>query len=52
MRLISVLGLLILLLSEPIPTVAQLATPAVASPTASKGDFARLVDIEIGRAHV
>jgi pimeloyl-ACP methyl ester carboxylesterase len=44
MQLISVIGLIALLLSVPIPAVAQ-TTPAAGSPSAASGDFAGLVDI-------
>jgi pimeloyl-ACP methyl ester carboxylesterase len=44
MRLIPFLGL-ITLLTMPMPAVAQSATPATASPVATSGDFAGLVDI-------
>ncbi|MDQ3694869.1 MAG: alpha/beta hydrolase [Chloroflexota bacterium] len=49
MRLISILGLIGLLLSVPIPAAAQSATPAAASPSAATGDFAGLIDIGGGR---
>src|SRR5687767_3714509 len=49
MRLIPVLVLFILLLSGPLPAEAQPATPATASPIATSGDVARLVDIGGGR---
>ena len=39
MRLIYIIGLIILLLIVPIPTVAQSATPAATSPVAVSGDF-------------
>jgi hypothetical protein len=45
MRLITALGLLAMLLIAPRPTLAQSATPAVASPSAASGDFSGLVDI-------
>jgi hypothetical protein len=45
MRLITVLGLLAMLLIAPLPTLAQSATPAVASPSAASGDFSDLVGI-------
>jgi pimeloyl-ACP methyl ester carboxylesterase len=45
MRLITALGLLAMLLIAPLPTLAQSATPAVASPSAASGDFSGLVDI-------
>jgi pimeloyl-ACP methyl ester carboxylesterase len=45
-RLIHVLGLIALLLSVPIPVVAQSATPVA---VATNGDFAGLVDIGNGR---
>src|SRR5215204_627636 len=44
MQLIPVVALIALLLSVPIPAVAQ-STPAAASPAAASGDFAGLVDI-------
>src|SRR3954470_4937719 len=43
-----VISCLLLMLSFPVPAVAQSATPAVALPTAT-GDFAGLVDIGGGR---
>ena len=49
MRLIPVLVLITLLLSVPLPTGAQSATPAAAAPIATSGDFAGLVDIGGGR---
>jgi pimeloyl-ACP methyl ester carboxylesterase len=45
MRLNPVIVLMILMLSLPIPAMAQSATPAVASPIPDSGDFAGLVDI-------
>ena len=48
MRLLHILGLIALLLSVPVPAVAQ-STPATSSPTAASGDFAGLVDIGGGR---
>src|SRR5215213_8701963 len=42
---IPVFGLILLLLSLPLPAVAQSATPAVASGVPGSGDFAGLVDI-------
>jgi pimeloyl-ACP methyl ester carboxylesterase len=46
MRLITVLGLrAMLLMIAPLATLAQSATPAVASPSAASGDFSGLVDI-------
>src|SRR3954471_3672051 len=45
MRLIPVIALLILLLSLPLPVLAQSATPEVASVVPASGDFAGLVDI-------
>ena len=42
---ITALGLLAMLLVAPLPTLAQSATPAVASPSAASGDFSGLVDI-------
>jgi pimeloyl-ACP methyl ester carboxylesterase len=44
MQLIPVVALIALLLSVPIPAVAQ-STPAAESPSAASGDFAGLVDI-------
>jgi pimeloyl-ACP methyl ester carboxylesterase len=44
MQMIPVIALLALLLSVPIPAVAQ-STPVAASPTATSGDLAGLVDI-------
>jgi pimeloyl-ACP methyl ester carboxylesterase len=44
MRLIPVIVLLVLL-SLPLPALAQSATPAVVSPVPDSGDFAGLVDI-------
>jgi pimeloyl-ACP methyl ester carboxylesterase len=49
MRLLAAIGLIALLLSVPIPAVAQAATPSTASPTEARGDFAGLVDIGGGR---
>jgi pimeloyl-ACP methyl ester carboxylesterase len=49
MRLVPVLGLITLLLSVPLPAVAQSATPAASSPSTASGDFAGLVDIGRGR---
>lgn len=49
MRLIPVLVLLTLLLGVPLPSGAQSATPAAASPVAASGDVAGLVDIGGGR---
>jgi pimeloyl-ACP methyl ester carboxylesterase len=49
MRLIPVLVLITLLLSVPLPTGAQSATPSTASPVPASGDFAGLVDIGDGR---
>jgi pimeloyl-ACP methyl ester carboxylesterase len=48
-RPLHIIGLIALLLSMPIPAVAQSATPAAASPVATSGDFAGLVDIGDGR---
>jgi pimeloyl-ACP methyl ester carboxylesterase len=48
MRLLHVFGPIALLLSGPLPAVAQ-STPATSSPTAASGDFAGLVDIGGGR---
>jgi pimeloyl-ACP methyl ester carboxylesterase len=48
MKRIPVIGLIVLMLGVPIPTIARSATLA-ASPTAASGDFAGLVDIG-GRA--
>ena len=48
MRLIHVIALIGLILSVPIPALAQSATPS-ASPAATSGDFAGLVDIGGGR---
>src|SRR5215218_1767638 len=48
MRPLHVIGLIALLLSIPISTVAQ-STPATSSPTAASGDFAGLVDVGGGR---
>jgi pimeloyl-ACP methyl ester carboxylesterase len=45
MRLIPVIALLILLLSLPLPVLAQSATPEVASVVPTSGDFAGLVDV-------
>jgi pimeloyl-ACP methyl ester carboxylesterase len=45
MRLIAALALLAMVLSAPPPTLAQAATPAVASPSAASGEFSGLVDI-------
>lgn len=45
MQLIHVIMLIVLMLSLPIPAVAQSATPAASSPSAASGDFAGLVDI-------
>ena len=45
MRLIRAVGLLALLLTAPLPTLAQSATPSAATPSAASGDFAGLVDI-------
>jgi pimeloyl-ACP methyl ester carboxylesterase len=42
---IRVIGLILLLLSLPLPAVAQSATPAAASGVPDTGDFAGLVDI-------
>jgi pimeloyl-ACP methyl ester carboxylesterase len=42
---IRVIGLILLLLSLPLPAVAQSATPAAASGVPDSGDFAGLVDI-------
>ena len=39
------LALVALLLSVPIPAVAQPSTPAAESPVAANGNFAGLVDI-------
>jgi pimeloyl-ACP methyl ester carboxylesterase len=44
MRLIPVIALIVLL-SLPLPAMAQSATPAASSPSAASGDFAGLVDI-------
>ena len=44
-----VLGFIILLVFMPLPTGAQSATPAAASPTTASGDVAGLVDIGGGR---
>jgi pimeloyl-ACP methyl ester carboxylesterase len=48
-RLIHVVGLIILLLGVPSPSMAQPATPATASSTVTSGDFAGPVDIGDGR---
>src|SRR5215212_9982631 len=48
MRLLHILGLIALLLSMPLPAVAQ-STPVTTSPTAASADFAGLVDIGDGR---
>jgi pimeloyl-ACP methyl ester carboxylesterase len=48
MRLIPLIVLIGLILSLPLPALAQSATPA-ASPSAASGDFAGLVDIGGGR---
>lgn len=45
MRLLPVIVLISLLLSLPIPALAQSATPVATSPVATSGDFAGLVDI-------
>jgi pimeloyl-ACP methyl ester carboxylesterase len=47
-RLLHVIGLIALLLSVPIPAVAQF-TPATSSPSAASGDYSGLVDIGDGR---
>jgi pimeloyl-ACP methyl ester carboxylesterase len=44
MRLIPIIALIVLL-SLPLPAMAQSATPAASSPSAASGDFAGLVDI-------
>jgi pimeloyl-ACP methyl ester carboxylesterase len=44
MRLIPIIALIVLL-SLPLPAMAQSATPAASSPAAASGDFAGLVDI-------
>ena len=49
MRLIPVMGLIVLMLALPISAMAQSATPESASPSATSGDFAGLVDIGGGR---
>jgi pimeloyl-ACP methyl ester carboxylesterase len=49
MRSSGVIGLLILMLSLPIPAVAQVATPTDSTSIAVSGDFAGLVDIGGGR---
>ena len=49
MRPIQILALFSLLLSVPIPVIAQSATPAAATPPAGNGDFAGLVEIGGGR---
>src|SRR5215217_6037414 len=48
MRLLHILGLIALLLSMPLPAVAQ-STPAASLPTAASGAFTGLVDIGDGR---
>jgi hypothetical protein len=48
--LLPIIGLISLLLSLPIPAVAQSATPAVSAPGVANGDFAGLVDIGSGRS--
>src|SRR5215218_8681690 len=45
MQRIHLIALTALMLSLPIPALAQSATPAVASPSAASGDFSGLVDI-------
>ena len=50
MGLLPIIGLISLLLSLPIPAVAQSATPAVSAPGVANGDFAGLVDIGSGRS--
>ena len=45
MRLIPIFALLVLLLSLPLPVLAQSATPEVAAAVPESGDFAGLVDI-------
>jgi pimeloyl-ACP methyl ester carboxylesterase len=45
MRLVHVTALIVLMLSLPIPAMAQSASPATSSPSAASGDFAGLVDI-------
>jgi len=45
MRLIHVIGLMALLLSVPLPALAQSTPEAVASPIPASGDFAGLIDI-------
>jgi pimeloyl-ACP methyl ester carboxylesterase len=49
MRSSRVIGLLILMLSFPIPAVAQVATPTGSTSIAASSDFAGLVDIGGGR---
>ena len=45
MWLTPVIALTVLMLSLPIPAMAQDATPAASSPSAASGDFAGLIDI-------
>src|SRR5215207_7092958 len=45
MRRIHAIALIVLLVSLPVPAMAQDATPAASSPSAASGDFAGLVDI-------
>jgi pimeloyl-ACP methyl ester carboxylesterase len=45
MQRIHLIALTALMLSLPIPALAQSATPAVSSPSAASGDFSGLVDI-------
>ena len=45
MKQITIFGLILLLLSLPLPVVARSATPAAASGVPGSGDFAGLVDI-------
>jgi pimeloyl-ACP methyl ester carboxylesterase len=42
---IPIIGLIVLLLSVPVPVLAQSATPVASSPSAASDDFAGLVDI-------